>query len=340
MAAALGNRAFGVCVQEVMRCLQDELIEVPADSKAYRILRFMVQAKLADLDKGRHEPQQFSRSALLLNVEGEFKGRTLNATTWLPAGLLEQFLDARFASLCERLRRAGLDQMPVVRANDGKGGKGNERAFWLDVAPLADALVPNQSQRSWAHIEYSRTDTGSVRPSWLLRLIFRNGELKNRSWRGLSLLVSIFIGLLLLGLWLIAGMWSVAALDQTLTLRQLGNVTLLGLIAWFIWANFYAPWWRLVDDRVIKAPSALLSILEDSAELEMHRDSEGQQWTRFVRFSADCPICSGRVLLMPGKPDQVLPIVGRCIESPYSHVYSFDRVRLSGTYIGREIPTA
>lgn len=324
-------------MQEVMHCLQDELIEVPADNKAYRILRFMVQAKLADLDKGNHEPQQFSRSALLLNVEGDRRGRTLNATTWLPAGLLEQFLDARLASLCERLRRAGLDQMPVVRANDGKGGKGNERTFWLDVAPLPDALAPKEQQRPWMHIEYSRTDAGSVRPSWLLRLIFRNGELKNRSWRGLSLLVGILIGLLLLGLWLLAGVWTVAALDQTLTLRQLGNVVLLGLGSWFIWANFYAPWWRLVDDRVIKAPAALLSIFEDSAELEMHRDSEGQQWTRFVRFSGDCPICSGRVLLMLGKPDQVLPIVGRCIESPYAHVYSFDRARLSGTYIGREV---
>lgn len=120
--------------------------------------------------------------------------------------------------------------------------------------------------------------------------------------------------------------------------QMIEEAALGGLFAWFIWANFYAPWWRLVDDRVIKAPSALLSILEDSAELEMHRDSEGQQWTRFVRFSADCPICSGRVLLMPGKPDQALPIVGRCIESPYSHVYSFDRVRLSGTYLGCEVP--
>ncbi|WP_435634971.1 hypothetical protein ACSC9U_28625 [Pseudomonas solani] len=317
--------------------MQDELIEVPADNKAYRILRFMVQAKLADLDRNGHEPQQFSRSALLLNVEGEHKGKTLNATTWLSPGLLEHFLNSRLAALCERLRRAGLDQMPVVRANDGKGGKGNERTFWLDVSPLADASIPKEQHRPWTHIEYSRTDAGSVRPSWLLRLIFRNGELKNRSWRGLSLLVSILIGILLLGLWLLAGMWTVATLDQTLTLLQLGKVALLGLGGWFIWANFYAPWWRLVDDRVIKAPAALLSIFEDSAELEMHRDSEGQQWTRFVRFSGDCPICSGRVLLMPGKPDQVLPIVGRCIESPYAHVYSFDRARLSGSYIGPEL---
>lgn len=29
-----------------------------------------------------------------------------------------------------------------------------------------------------------------------------------------------------------------------------------------------------------------------------------------------------------------LPLVGRCGESPYAHVFSFDRVRLKGTYLG------
>ncbi len=319
-----------------MRCLQDELIEAPADNKAHRILLFMVHAKLKALAQGLSEPQQFSRSALLLNVEGDGKGRTLNATTWLPADLLEQFLSSRFASLCERLQRAGLNEMPVVRVNDGKGGKGNERTFWLDVAPIPDSRP--ESCGSWVHIEYSRTEAGKVRPSWLLRLIFRNGELKNRSWRGAVLLAAVVSGLLLLGLWLLAGALAAVVLDEALTLRQLGNVALLGLAGWLMWTNLFSPWLRLVNERVIKAPAALLSFFEDSAELEMHRDSEGQQWTRFVRFSGDCPICSGKVLLMSGRPDQALPLVGRCIESPYAHVYSFDRARLSGAYIGTEIP--
>lgn len=318
---------------DVMRCLQAELNDVPADNKAYRILQFLVQAKLDELGKNIREPQQYTRTALLLHVEGERKGRTLNATTWLQPGLLERFLLSRRSSLCDRLRQAGLEQMPVIRANEGKGGKGNERAFWLDVAPLPDLPEPAE-QQSWEWITYTRTAPGEVRSSLLLRLIFRKGELKNRSWRGVLLLAGIFVGVLLLALWLIAGMWSAAALDQALTMRQLGNVAFLAVASWFIWSNFYAPWWRLVDDRVIKAPVALLSVWEDSAEVEMHRDGDGDKWTRFVRFSGDCPICSGRVLLMPGKPDQTLPLVGRCIESPFAHVYSFDRVRLSGLFIG------
>jgi hypothetical protein len=46
-------------VQEVMSCLQDELIEVSADNKTYRILRFMVQAKMFDLDKGNQSRSSF-----------------------------------------------------------------------------------------------------------------------------------------------------------------------------------------------------------------------------------------------------------------------------------------
>lgn len=319
---------------DVMQCLQAELNGAPADNKAYRVLQFMVQSKLAELEKGSCEPQVFTRTALLLNVEGERKGQTMNPTTWLPPGLLERFLESRRSALVERLQRVGLDQVPVIRANEGKGGKGIERAFWLDVAPMAETSEPDDPSLSRTCIKYQRTQAGEVRPSFLLRRVFRNGELKNRSWRGLLLLTLILSGLLLLGLWLLAGMWSVSALDQALTLRQLGSVAFFAVCAWFFWGNFYAPWVRLVDDRVVKAPLALLSMREDSAELEMHRDSEGDKWTHFVRFSGDCPICSGRVLLMSGKPDQALTLVGRCIESPQVHVFSFDRVRLSGVYLG------
>lgn len=321
-------------MQEVMLCLQAELDKLPADTKAHRILQFMVRAKLAELEKGNCEPQVFGRSALLFNVEGDRKGQTMNPTTWLQPSLLERFLESRQSALFERLQRASLDQMPVIRTNEGRGGKGIERAYWLDVAPLPEGTEPDVPAQPWNRIEYRRTEAGEVKPSWLMRLVFRNGELKNRSWRGGLLLASIVFGLALFGLWLLAGMWSVSSLDQVLTLRQLGSTAFFALCAWLIWGSFYAPWWRLVDDRVIKAPAALLSPWEDSAELEMHQDSDGDKWTRFVRFSGDCPLCSGRVLLMQGKPDQALPLVGRCIESPHVHVFSFDRVRLLGVYLG------
>jgi len=108
-------------------------------------------------------------------------------------------------------------------------------------------------------------------------------------------------------------------------------LTLLGF--WVGWKELYAPWFRVVDDCVVKAPLWVMALTEESCELEMFRQ-ENFRWTRLVRFSADCPICGSNLELRPGKPDQNYPLVGRCIESPYAHVYSFDRMTLRGTYLG------
>lgn len=315
---------------EVMRCLAEEMAQTPANNKAYRTLQFMVQAKLEALEKGRSEPQIFERSSLLLNVEGAVKAKALKPASWLTPALLERHLESRAAALNTRLRKAGLDQMPVIRSVNGEGGRGNELGFWLDVAPLPS----EQGEHTLNRIEYRRTEAGAVKPAWLLCWMFRDGELKNRSWRGLSLFIAVLVGIVLSMIWVFTGLWSISNIDQALTLRQIGVTAFFGVCAWLIWVSFYRPWVRLVDERVVKAPAALLAFWEDSAEIEMHRDSEKQQWIRFVRFSGDCSLCSGRVLLMPGIPEHRQPLVGRCSESPHAHVFSFDRARLEGVYVG------
>jgi len=191
-----------------------------------------------------------------------------------------------------------------------------------------------EQERDFRQIIYRRSETGEVKPSLPLRLIFRQGQLKNRSWRGVLLFGVFLTGLLLWLVWFLLGIWGVADFEKALSLRQLGLTAFLILCSWIIWAGTYRPLIRLVDERVVKATTALVAMFEDSAEIEMHRDSQKHQWTRFVRFSGDCPICGGRVLLAEGKPDHKLPLVGRCGESPYAHVFSFDRVRLKGTYLG------
>lgn len=144
----------------------------------------------------------------------------------------------------------------------------------------------------------------------------------------------IVLGLIFSLLWMALAFWSLTAVDQGLTSKQL----LLSLfwmgIGWMIWKTAYYPWFQLVENRIINAPDLFLAIGEDPAEIELFRDSEKNKWIRFVRFSGDCPLCSGQVLLKSGKPEHLLPLVGRCSESPHSHVFSFDRVKLTGVYIG------
>lgn len=320
---------------EVMRCLDEELKQVPApDLKAYKVIRVLLDARIKALEQGDFDPQTFDRPALLKLCETRAKAATTDPTRWLNRVVLDTFLAARKTSILARLERKGVSEMPVIGTNDGGGGSGNQRLFWLDTRVIENGDFEPALEQPAKHIVYMRTDIGEVKPAWILRLIFKKGELKNRSLRGLSLLLMTLAGMLFFLLWLLVAFWSIAEVDQALTFRQLTVALFICGCAWLIWHSFYNPWIRLLDDRVIKASSALLSILEDPAELEMYRDSEKDQWTRFVRFSGDCPLCSGRVLLMSGKPEHKLPLVGRCSESPHSHVFSFDRVRLVGVYIG------
>ena len=320
---------------DVMRCLDEELKQNPApDLKAYRVLRVLLDASLVALEQDNHDPQTLERPSLLAMCDPKAKAAGRDPARWLPAGTLETFLDSRKNSLLARIEKAGLEHIPVIGSNGSAGGSGIQRIYWLTAESIESRESTLADQPVLRRVVYARTELGEVKPAWYLRLFFKKGELKNRSWRGLLLLISVLLGMFLLLLWLLVTLWTLSAADQAVTLRQLVGGAVVSFLSWIIWQNVYLPWMQLVDNRVAKAPSPLLAITEDTGELEMYRDGEKNPWTRFVRFSSDCPLCSGRISLMPGKPDQLVPLVGRCGESPHAHVFSFDRARLSGVYIG------
>lgn len=320
---------------EVMRCLDEELRQSPApDVKAYKVIRILLEASISALEKGNQEPQTFDRATLLDICDPKVKAVGRDPARWLPNATLETFLDARMNSIRRRAEQMGLKSLPVIASSESKGGAGNPRIYWLATRPAETSDGGSLAVKAHRQIVYTRSESGEVQPALLLRLIFRKGVLENRSWRGVMLLVTVLLGMGFLSLWIVASIWSLSASDQALTLRQLAISALVAVLAWFIWRDVHQPWVELVDNRVVKAAAPLLALKEDSAELEMYRDDAKRPWTRFVRFSSDCPFCGGRILLAKGKPDHQMPLVGRCGESPHAHVFSFDRARLSGVYIG------
>jgi ribosomal protein S27AE len=322
-------------VLKVMRCLDEELRKSPApEVKAYKVIRLLLEASIAALEKGNQEPQTFDRATLLAILDPKQAAAGRDPARWLPTTALEAFLDARMNSIRLRAEQMGLKHLPVIESNDGKGGAGNQRIYWLATRPVETIDGGTQAGREHRQIVYIRTDDGEVQPALFLRLIFRKGVLENRSWRGLMMFIIVVLGMGSLLRWVLASIWSLSTIDQALTLRQLASSVLVVFLAWLIWRGVHQPWVELVDNRVVKAPASLLALKEDSAELEMYRDDAKRPWTRFVRFSSECPLCGGQVLLAQGKPDHLMPLVGRCGESPHAHVFSFDRARLSGDYIG------
>lgn len=320
---------------EVMRCLDEELRQSPApDVKAYKVIRVLLEASINALEKGNQDPQTFDRATLLEICDPKVKAAGRDPARWLSTSTLETFLDARMNSIRRRAEQMDLKHLPVIASSEAKGGAGNQRIYWLATKPVETSDVGSQAGQARRQIIYTRTENGEVQPALLLRLIFRHGVLENRSWRGLMLLITVLVGMALLLLWVIASLWSLSAIDQALTLRQVVIGAVVSALAWITWQSVHQPWVELVENRVVKAQSPLLSLKEDPAELEMFRDDAKRPWTRFVRFSSDCPLCGGRILLAKGKPDHQMPLVGRCGESPHAHVFSFDRARMSGGYIG------
>ena len=110
-------------------------------------------------------------------------------------------------------------------------------------------------------------------------------------------------------------------------------IIVLALLAWVAF-NLANRFERLVDDRVIMASDRSVGFREFGVCIELFKPDNAKNDVpnslRLIKYGAQCPICSAKVLLDVGEPDFQSRIVGRCQESPREHVFSFDRVRRCG----------
>lgn len=314
---------------DALQRLQQHLKANPARGRSYEILAFMADEGLARPDAT--EKLRFEARALLTGC-GTASEQDMDPKDWVPAiAILRRAL--HLAQPATQGPRLQLGYQPG-------GGRGNVSLYWLELASEDSSVKDSESESEPSTtVLYRRSGNGAIRPSLAARLFLRNGEMRNLSVRGISFLSSILLGsalwLALLGIMLL----SLSQRGGPLTMGSLITLALTVLGFVFVWREVYAPWFRVIDDCVVKAPHWVSAVKEASCELEMFRH-ECYRWTRLVRFSADCPICGSNIELQPGKPDQKLPLVGRCVESPHAHVYSFDRMTLRGAYLGPPMPTS
>ena len=73
----------------------------------------------------------------------------------------------------------------------------------------------------------------------------------------------------------------------------------------------------------------------DHADFEMYRDRERNHLTRLTQFRGIYPICSADAVLRTDQSDHNLQLVGHSVESPFAHVYSFDRVLMTGLLLSQ-----
>ena len=209
----------------------------------------------------------------------------------------------------------------------------------LQETPLDDAVsgeYDTEHAEDLSTIIYERKATSEIKPSLFTRIFFKNGELKIASFQGILLMVVLLLSFFLDIFVAIFSLLVILLLSELSNFRLWQAILYVALIpvAYLNWRYFFVPLYRLPYQRVIKAPMFFANINVINADIEMYRDENKWNVARVTEFTSTCPICSGTIVLVQGKPDQKQPLVGRCVESPHAHVYSFDRMTMKGYFLG------
>ncbi|MDH4562886.1 hypothetical protein [Pseudomonas sp. BN411] len=305
-----------------LEAVKKGLEAAPSSGKAADVVAHLVSETLDALRRGL-ECADFERRQIVYGCLPTSKASEANPKTWVP-----------HITQLQRVLAAHSERVELLLMN--RGGRGNTGTYRLQLVTSAgeeDVAPANAEAAAFVSIRYVRSSINGIKPFFLVRP-FLNKELKNRSWRGLVFLLGfVLLGALVTGVVPILLLLALVYGTATIELKQIVSLALLFVVSWGVWRQVYRPFFQLIDDRVVKAPAWVIGLMEDPCELEMHRQEDGQ-WTRLVRFQAECSLCGGAVELRPGTPDHRYPLVGRCGNSPHAHVYSFDRMLLCGSYIG------
>lgn len=336
--------------------LHDQLLNYPRDTLWNKYLSIIVSEQLRKIEYSDDglKPEKLSRQRIYAKAknidEKSVDSQTAkNAvkTTKLKA-TLKAFIDDH--PDCKKAF-INLGYKPIIVTSASGGGSKNKTLLWMDIQTI-DSEQSEQEQidklatveadsdieedEDLSTITYERKATSDIKPSLFTKLFFKQGELKVLSVKG------IFLMLLLMAVFVFDVLIAIYAFLVLLLLDDLPTVSLWQVIlfsamipfAYISWRYFFMPLYLLPYHRVIKAPMFFANVNVDNADIEMYRDKERLNVARVTEFTATCPICSGTIILAQGRPDQKLPLVGRCKEAPHAHVYSFDRMTMNGYFLG------
>jgi len=321
-------------MREVIQCLIDWLNKELSDEKSHRILRALANESFKKADFGENK-RRFTADELVAAAEETPK--PADAKKWIDwPGAFSDYWQTREPQIIEFARQQGLQSFPKPERISTKGGPGNFATFCIRAIPLPEIreeeaeVFQSQSGSESGQLQahYEIASHGEVKPAWIAKWLFHDGQVQLRSWH-----IWIILGWLLLiggsSIVLSYVSWIALSFPHPVTTRELTLfITIFGF-PYLIWVAVIRPWVRLFDDRVVLAHEIFVKITDKPAQFELLRDGE-LRLIRLVRYSAACPICGATLYPEEGEPDYPRRLVGRCYESPREHVFSFDRVTRKG----------
>ncbi|OQS45009.1 hypothetical protein B0T49_21945 [Chromobacterium violaceum] len=317
-----------------LQCLQDFLLHVRKTTKPYRVLQAWLDYEIQRVGDG-HDTSSY-KAENLRACFGETSDKP--ASGWLaPIWKVLQGLDEMHG---EGLRSWTVQQghsgfcLPAKQAS--QGGSGNtSKYFFRYIAATQKQTASNQSAVSATDTSVQYIMDTQIQPAWWV-----GGLLKSRfklyGWRKWLFLAYCLISFIAVGCYLFLSFLSIVYDQHGFSdfIKVAGSAVGVGVMGFLC----LGPYVQLVNWRITMAPLLFTAFNEvDHAQLELVTLSDdpsgAKREIRLVRYSAQCPICSARVLLRRGGRQFPHRLVGRCEESPAEHVFSFDRSNLSGRHI-------
>lgn len=333
--------------------LHDQLLNYPRDTLWDKYLQIIVNEQLKKLkySEEEFEPEKLSRQQIYAKAKNadDKKVDSQIAKNAVKISKLESTL-AEFIRSQPDCRKAfvKLGYQPIIVTSASGGGSKNKTLIWMDIEVIESKDAVQEQIDDSAAVEldeeiedissviYERKSTSDIKLSLFVRLFFKKGELKMLSMSGITLMLLLMLSALF-DIFIVVYSILVLLLLSDLPSFRLWQAMVIVVfipIAYLSWRYFLMPLQALPQHRVIKAPMFFANINADNTDIEMYRNKDKLNVARITEFTSVCPICSGVIELANGSPDQKQPLVGRCKEAPYAHVYSFDRMTMKGYFIG------
>jgi len=325
-------------MRSLVECLIDWLAGQRSELIAHSLLQALAQETLKRADSADPAQREFDAQELAAAASRAESADFDAAKRWVERCRLDAFVEARTDDREAFFAARGHKQClrPAKRSPAGK-----HRAQWfLQTYELQtseaqsdspSAEITDESVAPWSVI-YEQTPPGMVKSAWWTRPLIGTGSLVVKSPRGL--LWGAYV--LLLALPVVAASLVVLGLLYVQRPVQTGDIALLLILAafgYFTWYCEIRPMTWLVEDRLIPAGDAWVALHEKAAQLELVNGPDGRRMLQLVRYTAVCPLCAGALELRYSMGRNRRRLVGCCNEAPQDHVFSFDRIRRTGSRI-------
>lgn len=301
-----------------------------AKTKRYQALKALAELTLADLDGGRNEEEcEYTAFEVLEKITSKYSNEETdkrNVNRYLRE--LSKNLSSHEEMLKDIANENKFLAYPSYNfAASPGGGSGNYSTHFIKPCAIGEAeLSENSMLLPEGAIKYYLETIDNL-PGWIKWV--NNFELSE--WRlkfiAGSMILAIIIGLSLYFMFMVVFLNEKS--NGLQILRMLFGTSALGL---FIFWPFRL-WYLCVVNRIISAPVIFQPHDINNAQIECFatekiRESNGKpvRKLRIVSYASSCPLCKSRVEVENGGKEFHHRLIGRCLEAPTEHIYSFDRV--------------